>query len=95
MILKTLVQFEISKFTSTFYSGIVREGRVIFFIYSTFNKITSFPWKLNKFSYGVQFGINCTALNQSKLSTLVECTVKGVMVCFPFKIVHLTSKVFI
>ena len=34
----------------------------------------SFPWKLNRYSYGVQFGINCTALDQSKLSNSVECT---------------------
>ena len=46
-----------------------------FFIYSTFNKITLFPWKLNRYSYGVQFGINCTALDQSKLSNFVECTI--------------------
>ena len=46
-----------------------------FFIYSTFNKITSFPWKLNRYSYGVQFGINCTALDQSKLSNFVERTI--------------------
>ena len=45
-----------------------------FFIYSTFNKITSFLWKLNRYSHGVQFGINCTALDQSKLSNFVECT---------------------
>ena len=31
----------------------------------------SFPWKLNRYSYGVQFGINCTALDQSKLSNFV------------------------
>ena len=35
----------------------------------------SFPWKLNRYSYGVQFGINCTALDQSKLSNFVECTI--------------------
>ena len=69
----------IFKITSTYYSRIVQEGRVIF-IYSTFSKITSFPWKLNTYSYGVQFGINCTALNQSKLSNFVECTIKGVIV---------------
>ena len=46
-----------------------------FFIYSAFNKITSFPWKLNRYSYGVQFGINCTALDQSKLSNFVECAI--------------------
>ena len=47
----------------------------VFFIYSTFNKITSFPWKLNRYSYRVRFGINCTALDQSKLSNFVECTI--------------------
>ena len=35
----------------------------------------SFPWKLNRYSYGVQFEINCTALDQSKLSNFVECTI--------------------
>ena len=49
------------------------EKVVWFFIYSTFNKITSFPWKLNR--YSVQFGINCTALDQSKLSNFVEWTI--------------------
>ena len=38
-----------------------------FFIYSTFNKICRF--------YGVQFGINCTGLDQSKLSNFVECNI--------------------
>ena len=62
------------------------EKVVWFFIYSTFNKITNckrfkfaaymlFPWKLNRYSYRVQFGINCTALDQSKLSNFVECTI--------------------
>ena len=50
---------------------------VWFFIYSTFNKITSFPWKLNRYSYGVQFEINCTVLDQSKLSNFVECTIRS------------------
>ena len=49
-----------------------------FFIYSTLNKITSFPWKLNRYSYGVQFGINCATLDQSKLGNFVECTIKGI-----------------
>ena len=68
----------IFKITSTYYSRIVRESRVIF-IYSTFNKITSFPWKLTRYSYRVQFEINCTALDQSKLSNFVECTIKGLI----------------
>ena len=50
------------------------------FVYSAFNKITSFPWKLNRYSYGVQFGINCTALDQSKLSNFVECTINYIKV---------------
>ena len=54
---------------------------MLFFIYSTFNKITSFPWKLNRHSYGVQFGINCTALDQSKLSNIVECTINSELLC--------------
>ena len=40
-----------------------------------FAAYASFPWKLNRYSYGVQFGINCTALDQSKLSNFVECTI--------------------
>ena len=36
-------------------------------------------WKLNSYSYGLQFGINCTALDQSKLSNFVECTIRSVM----------------
>ena len=40
----------------------------------------SFPWKINRYSYGVQFGINCTALDQSKLSNFVECTIKSVII---------------
>ena len=51
------------------------EKVVCFFIYSTFKKIKSFPWKLNRYSYGVQFGINCAALNQSKLGNFVGCTI--------------------
>ena len=43
---------------------------VIFFSYA------SFPWKLNRYSYGVQFGINCTALDQSKLNNFVEYTIR-------------------
>ena len=54
------------------------EKVVWFFIYNTFNKITPFPWKLNRYSYGVQFGINCTALDQSKLSNFVEYTISKV-----------------
>ena len=40
-----------------------------------FAAYVSFPWKLNRYSYGVQFGINCTALDLSKLSNFVECTI--------------------
>ena len=32
------------------------------------------PWKLNRYSCRVLFGINCTALDQSELSNFVECT---------------------
>ena len=38
----------------------------------------SFPWKINRYSYGVQFRINCIALDQSKLSNFVECTISAV-----------------
>ena len=31
------------------------------------------------YSYGVQFGINCTALDQSKLSNFLECTINLVI----------------
>ena len=62
----------IFKITSTYYE---LYEKVVLFFYNTFNKITSFPWKLNRYSYGVQFGINCTALDQSKLSNFVECTI--------------------
>ena len=51
-----------------------------FFISSTFNKITSFPWKLNRYSFGVQFGINSATLDQSKLSNFVECTINYVII---------------
>ena len=39
-----------------------------------FAAYASFPWKLNRYFYGVQFGINCTALDQSKFIKFVECT---------------------
>ena len=48
---------------------IAKRPSAFFFSYA------SFPWKLNRYSYGVQFGINCTALDQSKLSNFVECTI--------------------
>ena len=41
-----------------------------------FAAYASFPWKLNRYSYGVQFGINCTALDQLKLSNFVDCTIR-------------------
>ena len=40
----------------------------------------SFPWKLNWHSYGLHFGINCTALDQSKLTHFVECTIIYVII---------------
>ena len=46
--------------------------------YLLFTNCTSFPWKLNRYSVGVQFGINWTALDQSKLSNFVECTIINV-----------------
>ena len=48
---------------------ITKRLSAIFFSYA------SFQWKLNRYSKGVQFGINCTALDQSKLSNFVECTI--------------------
>ena len=32
---------------------------------------------INRYSYGVQFGIKCTALDQSKLTNFVECTINS------------------
>ena len=43
------------------------EKVVLFFIYSTLKKLRRF--------HGIQFGINCTALDQSKLCNFVECTI--------------------
>ena len=54
---------------------IVKRLSAIFLLAFKFAAYASFPWKLNRYSYGVQFGINCTALDQSKLSNFVECTV--------------------
>ena len=50
---------------------IAKRLSAIFFSYA------SFPWKFNRYSYGVQFGINCIALDQSKLSNFVECTISS------------------
>ena len=47
-----------------------------------FFSYASLPWKLNRYSYGVQFGINCTALDLSKLTNFVECTIIAVIVIF-------------
>ena len=33
------------------------------------------PWKLNAYSYGVLFGINCIALKKSELSNFMACTI--------------------
>ena len=53
--------------TNKEYYGIFRTG--------LFAAYASFPWKLNRYSYGVQFGINCTSLDQSKLSNFFEYTI--------------------
>ena len=55
---------------------IAKRLSAIFLLTFKFAAYASFPWKLNRYSYGVQFGINCTALDQSKLSKIVECTIK-------------------
>ena len=52
---------------------IAKRLSAIFLLTFKFAAYASFPWKLNRYSYGVQFGINCTALDQSKLSNFVEC----------------------
>ena len=63
----------IFKITSTYYSWIVWEGCVIFYLqYIQQNCVVSM--ETYRYSYGVQFGINCTALDQSKLGNFVECT---------------------
>ena len=54
---------------------IAKRLSAIFLLMLKFAAYASFPWKLNGYSYGVQFGINCTALDQSKLSNFVECTI--------------------
>ena len=40
-----------------------------------FFSYTSFPRKLNRYSYKVQCRINCTSFDQSKLRNFVECTI--------------------
>ena len=45
----------------------------LFIVHST--KLRRFHGNLIGTPYGVQFGINCTALDQSKLSNFVECTI--------------------
>ena len=53
---------------------IAKRLSAIFLLTFKFAAYASFPWKLNRYSYGVvQFGINCTALDQSKLSNFVGC----------------------
>ena len=47
---------------------IAKRLSAIFLLKFKFDASASFPWKLNRYSYGVQFGINCTVLDQSKLS---------------------------
>ena len=46
-----------------------------FFVDVKFAAYASFSWKLNGYSYGLQFGINCIALHQSKWCNFVECTI--------------------
>ena len=49
----------------------------LFIVHST--KLRRFHGNLigTPYSYGVQFGISCTALDQSKLSNFVECTIRS------------------
>ena len=54
---------------------IAKRLSAIFLLTFKFVAYPSFSWKLNRYSYGVKFGINCTALDQSKLSNVVECTI--------------------
>ena len=54
---------------------IAKRLSAIFLLMFKFAAYASFPWKLNRYSYGVQFGINYTPLDQSKLSNFVECTI--------------------
>ena len=56
---------------------IAKRLSAIFLLTFKFAGYASFPWKLNRYSYGVQFGINCTALDQSKFEeNFVECTIR-------------------
>ena len=54
---------------------IAKQLSTIFLLTFKFAAYALFPWKLNRYSYEVQFGINCTALGQPKLSNFVECTI--------------------
>ena len=58
---------------------IAKRLSAIFLLTFKFAAYASFPWKLNRYSYGVQFGINCTALDQSKLSNFVEYTIISII----------------
>ena len=55
---------------------IAKRLSAIFWLMFKFAAYVSFPWKLHRYSYGVQCGINCTALDQTKLINFVECTIK-------------------
>ena len=61
-------------FVSRLYWILRSDCRPFFLLRFKFAAYGSFSWKLNRFSYGVQFGINCTARDESKLSNFVECT---------------------
>ena len=65
----------IFKITNTYYSRIVREDRVIFFIVHS-TKLRRFHRNVigtpTEYNLGL---IQCTALDQSKLINFVECTI--------------------
>ena len=65
-------------FGSRLYWKLRSDCRPFFLLTFKFAAYASFPWKLNRYSYGVQFVINCTALDQSKLSNFVECTINRI-----------------
>ena len=55
---------------------IAKRLSAIFLLTFKFAAYASFPWKLNSYSFGVQFGINFSAFDQSQLSNFLECTMK-------------------
>ena len=55
----------------------------LFIVYIQQNYVVSM---VNRYSYEVQFGINCTAPDQLKLSNFVECNIKAESTIAQFRI---------